>query len=149
MNETAQVQPVAPAQDVTGPRIGAAVIDLILMSLLFVVMGAAFGDSSSGDDGVSINLSGLPFIVYVLLVFGYYFLLEWKLGQTLGKKLVGIKVVTADGSVLTPGKSALRTVLRVIDGLPFFYLVGLICILASKQKQRIGDMAAGTLVVKA
>jgi uncharacterized RDD family membrane protein YckC len=50
---------------------------------------------------------------------------------------------------LTLGKVAIRTVLRIVDGLPFLYLLGLIVVAVSKQNQRIGDMAAGTLVVKA
>jgi uncharacterized RDD family membrane protein YckC len=43
---------------------------------------------------------------------------------------------------------AIRTILRIIDGI-FFYLVAFICVVATKQKQRLGDMAAGTLVVRA
>jgi uncharacterized RDD family membrane protein YckC len=54
-----------------------------------------------------------------------------------------------DGQPLTRQKVAIRTVLRLVDGLPFLYLVGFIAMVASKQKQRLGDMAAGTIVVKA
>ena len=46
-------------------------------------------------------------------------------------------------------KSFIRNLLRIIDGLPVFYLLGLIVMVSSKRKQRIGDMAAGTVVVKA
>ena len=61
---------------------------------------------------------------------------------------MGIRVVPVEG-VLTPSKVAIRTILRIVDGLPFLYIVGLIAIFASQRKQRVGDMAAGTLVVKA
>ena len=121
MNETASAQPVA-VPDVIGPRIGAAIIDIILLSILFIVMSMLFGDSESDDGSFSANLSGLPFIIYVLLSFAYYFGMEFKLGQTIGKKLTGIKVVSADGAAPTPGKIALRNVLRIVDGLPFLYL---------------------------
>ncbi len=148
MNESIPSRPMVVPQDVTGARIGAAIIDMILMGILFVVMSAIFGESESDDSSFSINLSGLPFIIYTLLVLGYYFILELKTGQTVGKMLLKIKVVSADSQPLTPGKVAVRTILRIVDGI-FFYLVAFICVVATKQKQRLGDMAAGTLVVKA
>lgn len=148
MNESIPSQPVVAVQDVTGARVGAAIIDMIIGGILFVVMSMIFGESESDDGSFSINLSGLPFIIYALLVLGYYFILEWKTGQTVGKMLLKIKVVSADGQPLTPGKIAVRTILRIVDGI-FFYLVAFICVVATKQKQRLGDMAAGTLVVKA
>jgi uncharacterized RDD family membrane protein YckC len=115
-------------------------------------MAALFGDSdaNNGNDGsgFSVSLSGLPFIVFIIISFGYYFVLEaYNQGQTLGKKLMGIRVVAAEG-VLDPGKVAIRTALRIVDGF-LLYLVAVIVIVVSQKKQRIGDMAAGTLVVKA
>jgi uncharacterized RDD family membrane protein YckC len=56
--------------------------------------------------------------------------------------------VKADGSVFDWSGALIRNVLRLVDGLPFLYLVGIITIAASKKKQRLGDMAAGTLVVR-
>ena len=71
-------------------------------------------------------------------------------GQTLGKKLLGIRVARLDGGTPTTGNIVLRTILRPIDGLPFAYLLGLIVILATGQRrQRIGDLAGGTTVTKA
>jgi uncharacterized RDD family membrane protein YckC len=154
MSEEATPAPVSAVRtDVTGKRIVAAIIDMVLLGVLFVVMAALFGDagSSSGDDGSSfeVNLSGGPFLLYVALSFAYYFLLELTSGQTLGKKLMKLRVATLNGSPLAAGPVAVRTLLRIIDGLPAFYLVGFIAMIASKQKQRIGDMAAGTVVVEA
>lgn len=153
MNEQASSAPQAGDRDVTVERIVAAVIDLIILFVVFAVMSAIFGDSSSssGDDGASfsLNLSGAPFILYLLIVLGYYFILELKTGQTVGKMLMKLRVVSVSGAPLTAQNIALRTVLRIVDYLPFFYLVGFIAMVASKQKQRIGDMATGTLVVKA
>lgn len=153
MNENTTATPSPPAADVTGPRIGAALIDLILLGIVFFVMAALFGDSTSsaGDDGAgfSANLSGIPAIIYFLIVLSYYYGLELTQGQTIGKKLTKIKVVSVDNSALTPKQIGLRTACRIIDGLPFLYLLGFIVMLVSKKKQRIGDMAGKTIVVKA
>jgi uncharacterized RDD family membrane protein YckC len=153
MNEqSSAAAPLTSSQDVTGIRIVAGIIDVILLGVVFVIMAALFGDSdaNNGNDGsgFSVSLSGLPFIVFIVISFGYYFVLEaYNQGQTLGKKLMGIRVVAAEG-VLDPGKVAIRTALRIVDGF-LLYLVAVIVIVVSQKKQRIGDMAAGTLVVKA
>ena len=70
-------------------------------------------------------------------------------GQTLGKKLLGIRVVMAGGGTPGTGAIVVRTVLRIVDGFAF-YLVGLIVILATgKKRQRLGDLAGGTTVARA
>ena len=68
-------------------------------------------------------------------------------GRTPGKRAAGVRIVTLEGQ--TPDVSALliRNVFRLIDSLPVFYVVGLICVLLSARQVRIGDMAAGTLLV--
>jgi uncharacterized RDD family membrane protein YckC len=74
--------------------------------------------------------------------------LEGYLGQTLGKMLLGIKVVREDnGGVPGLGAAAIRTVLRIIGGI-LFYLVAFISVLATQKNRRLGDMAANTLVVR-
>jgi len=149
MNEEQATSPTpTPRENITGVRIVAAIIDIVLLAVVFGVMAVLFGDSSSDNSSFSLNLSGGVAIIYFLIVIGYYVGLESMSGQTLGKKVMGIKVVAIDGP-LTVGKVAIRTVLRIVDGLPFFYLLGVIVVAVSKQNQRIGDMAAGTLVVKA
>lgn len=145
---------VITAQDnVTGPRIGAAIIDIIILGVVFFVFGALFGDSSasSGDDGASFNvgLTGGAAILYFLVVLGYYLVLEGTRGQTLGKMALSLKVVSAEGGELTFGAVAIRTILRIVDGLPTFYLLGIIVVAVSQKNQRLGDMAAKTLVVRA
>jgi uncharacterized RDD family membrane protein YckC len=137
------------ASSVVGPRVGAAVIDIIILIVVGGVMTALFGDTSSDDDGFNASLTGVPFVVSLILWLGYYFGMEaFAGGQTVGKKAVKLKVVRLDGTALTPGHVAVRTILRVLDSLPAFYLLGFIVMVASKEKQRIGDMAAGTVVVR-
>ena len=81
------------------------------------------------------------------MAFGYYFLMERYLGQTLGKMLLGIKVVREDtGGVPGLKAAAIRTLLRIVDG--FSYLVAFVAVLTSQKYRRLGDMAAHTLVVR-
>ena len=108
------------------------------------------GDTSSGGGGASVNLEGVSALVFFALVFLYYGLSEAMTGQTLGKRLFGVRVVSADGSRPSTGAIAGRTALRIIDGLPFAYLVGLVAIVATgSRRQRIGDLAADTTVARA
>ena len=67
---------------------------------------------------------------------------------TLGKKAMGLKVVRENGEAMDWGAVIIRNLLRIIDGIAF-YLVGAIVVWVSKKRQRLGDMAAKTLVVRA
>jgi hypothetical protein len=69
-------------------------------------------------------------------------------GRTPGKRLNGMRVVRSGGEPVGFLTSAIRNVLRVVDFLPFAYVIGAASILATRQNQRLGDMAAGTLVVR-
>jgi uncharacterized RDD family membrane protein YckC len=68
-------------------------------------------------------------------------------GRTPGKRRAGVRIVTRNGG--TPGVAALliRNIFRLVDSLPFFYVIGLACCFLTEQKVRIGDLAAGTLLV--
>lgn len=138
--------PVEP--DVLGRRIAAALIDVVVQIVLFVVFALLIGDSSSGDGGVSISLNGLPAVIFFAVSFGYYWLLEAMWGQTLGKRICAIRVMAADGSSPSGGAVFLRNLLRPIDALPLLYLIGFVVTLATGSKrQRLGDLAAQTRVV--
>jgi uncharacterized RDD family membrane protein YckC len=111
-------------------------------------MSLIFGASSAEGGMASASLGTLGTLLYLILAFAYFTLLEGYRGQTLGKMLLGIKVVREDnGEVPGIGAAAIRTVLRLIDGV-FAYLVGFIAIQISSKNQRLGDMAANTLVVR-
>jgi uncharacterized RDD family membrane protein YckC len=69
-------------------------------------------------------------------------------GQTPGKRLVGIRVVRADGSPVGVYESAVRNLLRAVDFLPVFYAIGAMSMLFTKQHRRLGDLLAGTLLVR-
>ena len=139
---------VALEVHVTGKRILAAIVDAKVFSVIFWVLALLFGGTSAEGGSVAFSLGGLGSLLYIVVVFAYYTLLEGYLGQTLGKMLLGIKVVREDsGEVPGLGAAAIRTVLRIIDGL-FAYLVAFITVLVSRKNQRFGDMAAHTLVVR-
>ncbi|MGZ4870108.1 MAG: RDD family protein [Halobacteriota archaeon] len=88
-------------------------------------------------------------LIVLVIYFLYFTLLEGHGGQTVGKTAVNIKVVReADGLPIDYGEAAVRTLLRIIDGL-FAYLIGAILIWSSDKKQRLGDRVAHTVVVKA
>lgn len=92
-------------------------------------------------------MMGLLFFVTALLPFAYYVFFEafWK-GQTPGKKMLGIRVRMADGTPLTFQASLIRNLLRVADFLPVGYFLGIIAMVVNPKFQRIGDLAANTMV---
>jgi uncharacterized RDD family membrane protein YckC len=139
-------------EDLLGMRIGAALIDLAMLLVLFVVLAVVVGEAIVNRVGVafSFTLDGAEFAVYVSLALLYYLVLEAAIGQTVGKLLVGLRVVRAGGGRPNVWKVAARTVVRVVDWLPAFYLVGFIAMLATgARRQRLGDLAAGTRIARA
>lgn len=86
-------------------------------------------------------------IVGVLAV-PYHVLLEGATGQTIGKNLLRIVVVREDGEPCTYRGAAIRTAFRVVDWLPVAYLAGLVSMAVTERRQRLGDLAAGTVVVR-
>ena len=91
---------------------------------------------------------GLFLIAAFLLEWLYPVALELAMdGQTLGKRALGLRVVCDDGTPVTLSASVLRNLLRAVDFLPFFYGLGLAATLANREFKRLGDLAAGTVVV--
>src|SRR5918993_3941863 len=138
--------PVALEVHVTGRRILATIVDAIIFSIFYWVLVMLFGSTTVEGGSFAFSLGTLASLLYVGGIFAYYLFMEGYLGQTVGKMLLGIKVVREDtGGVPGLGAAALRTVLRVIDGI-LFYLVAFISVLATQKNRRLGDMAAHTLV---
>lgn len=136
--------------DVIGRRIGAAVIDFMIGILLLFLVGALFGDANAGDSSISARLGPLDTLLFFILLFAYFFATEAAWGATVGKRVLGIRVTAADGSAPSSGAIALRNVVRFVDWLPAFYILGAIVIFAGGQpRRRLGDMAAKTRVVAA
>ena len=123
-------------------------IRLLLALTWFVVATLAVSGSLTfglGRGGGSFWIAGLP---PVLIYFLYHPVLEVAMrGRTPGKRMAGVRVVTRTGDIPDAGALILRNVLRLIDSLPFAYLVGLATVVFTEQHVRIGDLAAGTLLI--
>ena len=88
-------------------------------------------------------------VIYFLLFIGYPIVMEWYWrGQTLGKRLLRLRVIDAQGMRLHLNQIVIRNLLRFIDVLPFFYMAGGLAALLNKHGQRLGDLAANTIVVR-
>ena len=140
----------APSVPLSGPkldnrRVLAAIIDLVVVGAGWAVIMAAAGvlGEPASDIGGGLLVVGLGWALY------YYFACESGGGQTLGKRAMKIRVVGLDGRPAGMREIGLRTVLRVIDGL-FFYLVGLIVMIATGERRgRLGDLVGDTMIVAA
>jgi uncharacterized RDD family membrane protein YckC len=156
-----------------GIRFAATVIDSLVLGLIswiliVLAIGSAFSSvapiqpATTGDLNATVaqinatltQVSGAlsagivaAAIITLIVWFLYYTLLEGRYGQTIGKWFVKIKVVKEDDAPISYGDAAVRTILRIIDGL-FDYLVGAILIWTSDKKQRLGDRLAHTVVVQ-
>lgn len=120
-----------------GTRILAGIIDFIIMIVIMVPLTFVAGQSLGAQIGVS------------LVAIVYFIVMEALKGATVGKMAMGIRVVkAADGSAISWMESIIRNVLRIVDALPFLYILGMILIAVTQKKQRVGDLAASTIVVK-
>jgi len=128
-----------------GGRIIAQIVDLLLLFFAFVAMIMLLGYLSAIQPGMAIGaiMAGM-----ILGPFAYFILLEglWN-GQTLGKKILGIRVRMADGTPITFTAAVGRNLLRPADFLPMLYFVGLAAMFTNPKSQRLGDLVAGTIVV--
>ncbi len=121
-------------------RIGAHIIDAIVILIALSIVNAA--------GKFFIPLKIMFTAIFYLAVLLYFIILEEKTGQTVGKRIMCIRVISVEGKRITWKQSIIRNLLRAIDSLPFFYITGIICICISKKQQRIGDIAANTKVVQ-
>lgn len=115
-------------------------IDWLIRSASSIAVGFVFSGSGLGQ--------AMILITYFLLEWFYPVLFEiWRDGQTPGKKAMRLKVVNDDGTPVTFSSSLLRNLLRVVDFLPAFYIGGIVTSVCNRDFKRLGDLAAGTLVV--
>ena len=127
-----------------GRRAVAVLIDAVPLFIVGYII--AFVTGGTTRDGFDIQ--GGPAFLWFGIGLAYYIVMEALWGATLGKRAMGLKVVKQSGEPLDWQASIVRNVMRIVDGF-FFYLVAAIAVWVSKSRQRLGDMAANTLVVKA
>ncbi len=122
-------------------------IAVMVITLIIVANYSSFGDRlTSAPKWVY----AIGIILLFLLLSGYFALFEWLWnGQTPGKRWLKLRVIREDGRPITFFEAAVRNLLRDFDIMPFpFYSIGLISVFASSKDQRVGDMVAGTVVVR-
>ena len=133
-------------------RVLATLIDNFVLGMTFFIITLPFSSIRSFEDVweiASSSISGtLIFLLFILGLFAYYAILEGYCGQTVGKFIVGVWVVS-EATGTHPGfkGAALRTVMRPVDGVGN-YLVAFIVALFSDRDRRLGDMLAKTLVIR-
>ena len=130
-----------------GSRLVASLVDYVAKGAILIalwVIGTTIGGGDAGGFLVAVLLVG-SFLVW----FGYDVAFETLAsGRTPGKRVAGLRVVRLGGEPVGFLASAVRNLLRLVDSLPGIYAVGAVCILFSARNQRLGDLAAGTLVVR-
>lgn len=136
------------ALPLAGPfsRMLALAIDLAVIAMLDSVLQKLLGPLGFFGEDVA---SAMHIVLYFALTLIYGAAAEWIWrGQTVGKRLLNLRVVDAHGLRLEPSQVIVRNLLRVVDALPAFYLVGGTACVLSRYRQRLGDFAAGTVVVR-
>src|SRR6185503_12701951 len=162
--ETPERVPLAFALASIGNRFLAVIIDHFIQYLSLILIAWFFtyisGIAAPTDRSAGEVLSEMPkwtiaiMILILFLVFsGYFILFEWLWdGQTPGKRLLKLRVIREDGRPITLWEAMARNLLRVFDAAPGFFLpiysVGLIVIFLSNRDQRVGDLFAGTVVIR-
>ncbi len=163
---TAEGVPLETTLAGLGSRAIAVVIDTVIQGiailLLLAVVGAIVATTSQSSPLSSqVNTSSptppstaglialaIVIVVLFLIPIGYFIAFEtWNAGRTPGKQIMGIRAVRLEGNMGFM-RSVIRNLFRLIDEMPFFYLIGIISVLATKKNQRLGDLVAGTVVVR-
>jgi uncharacterized RDD family membrane protein YckC len=127
-----------------GSRFTAALLDVVIQ--LGAIFALAVVIAPVGSSGYAVAAFS---IAAFLILFAYDIVMEtWNRGRTVGKLVVGLRVVRTGGEPIGFLAAAVRNFLRLADFLPTFYVVGVITILVTTRNQRLGDLAAGTLVVR-
>ena len=108
-------------------------IDLLILMVLGMLGGA-------GEGIALIGMFGIEWLYPIVFELG-------RSGATPGKRALGLRVVMDTGLPITPAASFTRNLLRVADFLPLAYAFGILCLLLNRECKRLGDLAAGTLVV--
>lgn len=132
------LHPAGPA-----PRALAWLLDALIRGLVYAVAAPML---------FTLGEMGLGLLLLLMFAGEWFYPVFFELRRhaaTPGKRAIGLKVVRADGAPLDLGSALIRNLLRTADALPLFYGVGLLTALSNRRFQRLGDLAAGTLVVHA
>jgi len=136
-----------------GTRFCAILVDYLLMGVIaiaLIILAALleFGLPAQFREGGEIWVIAFCAGVVLALTTGYFLFFEWLMrGQTPGKKMLQIRVIRDDGTPVTIHDVFVRNIVRLVDFLPGFYAVGVLVMFPSRLSKRLGDIAAGTIVI--
>jgi uncharacterized RDD family membrane protein YckC len=136
------------SQLLAGPvsRFLAWLVDGLCISATMMLLGLIVGAIGVLSPSFAVAFYAIS---YFVISIGYGMILEWKLrGQTIGKRILRLRVVDVEGMRLQFNQIATRNLLRVVDALPAFYLVGGLTCWMNRNCQRLGDIAANTIVIR-
>jgi uncharacterized RDD family membrane protein YckC len=119
-----------------GPRFLATLLDGVFLFIFLIIISLLFSE-----------IPDLAALFFFLGIFVYYVVMEAVWGATLGKMILRLRIVRLDGSPIGWPEALVRTLLRLVDGL-FGYILGAILMNTSARRQRLGDMAAKTVVIR-
>lgn len=136
-----------------GSRAAALLIDVLLLAaaiaVLLLIVALPLTISGLSIVEVEDYVIGFVIVVFFLLIGGYFVGMEYNWGgQTLGKKWMGIRVIQENGQPLSFLGALIRNCMRLIDFLPSFFVLGFLWSFFHSKDKRLGDLAAGTLVVR-
>jgi uncharacterized RDD family membrane protein YckC len=136
-----------------GSRFIAILVDYLIWGFVFLILGllaAIIIPALHFFGGVSANWAiGITLLIVFLLQWGYFALFEaFGNGRTPGKRVAHIRVIHQSGRGINFVEALARNLVRFVDAAPSFYAVGVVAIFLSRRSQRLGDMVAGTLVVR-
>lgn len=133
-----------------GNRGFAALLDFLLASIIATTSLVILSWTGTLSEASLFVVGGLAMILTLVVIWAYFILLEWLWnGQTIGKRAFKLRVINEDGSPAQFTAVLIRNLLRLVDFLPAFYGLGVLVIVLSPKSQRLGDLAAGTYVVRA
>ena len=139
------------SHQLAGPavRTAAYLLDLLIRCLFVVavVLSLSIGAMATGElYGFE---TGLILVLFFTLEWGYFVVFDLLLsGSSPGKRALGLRVIHESGRPLTPSESILRNLLRAADILPLFYAIGISTMCLDRKFRRLGDLVAGTVVVR-
>ena len=125
------------------------IVDILFLSIFFFPI--TYWYSGKWIMGPKEHLWGIsdPIrLVFLFIIFAYLILMEAYVGWTVGKRIMGMRTVNGSGNKIGLSKSVIRNLLRLVDGLPAFNILGNILIARSPTGQRFGDRVAGTYVFR-
>jgi uncharacterized RDD family membrane protein YckC len=135
------------------PRFLALFIDLLFFCAIFfpvtkLIKGVWIMNAADHRWNFGLFISDPLCIAFLVVMLLYFVFLEGLMGVTLGKWVIGLRVERVERGKPGLMKGLLRNVLRIVDGLPAFSILGIILILTSAERARLGDRIAGTRVIR-